>query len=87
MDFAKQQAITACGTCGFQEDDHPTAVGVTGRLDVLIEPGRPCGHYRVPPAAMAYAQHLAIANGPGEKQGPPCPRCTNRGHRKEDCVL
>lgn len=88
MDFAKQQALTACGTCGHQERDHQGSTEDAEALDVLAALGGACGHYTIPQAALDYAKHLEIANKRrGKTPGPRCTRCGNRGHVKKDCVL
>ena len=87
MDFAKQQALTACGTCGHQERDHQGSAEDTEALDVLAALGGACTHYTLSAAALAYQKHLAIANSGKGKPGPPCTRCGNRGHKKENCPL
>jgi hypothetical protein len=89
MDFEKQKALTACGTCGHQEWEHQGAAGDGDALDVLAALGGACRHFTISAAALAYAKHLAIANSPanGRKPGPRCQRCGNRGHTKKDCPL
>lgn len=87
MDLAKQQALSACGTCGHQEWEHQGTSGEGEALDVLAALGGACTHFTLSPAALAYQKHLAIANSGKGKPGPPCGRCGNRGHAKKDCPL
>lgn len=96
MDAAKQRAISACGTCGQSEEAHQHRTGTdSGELDIFAALGGACTHFVVSDAALAYAQHLALAaRDPAPAYGKPrrrrpqmCPRCLNRGHRKEDCPI
>ena len=88
MDFAKQQALTACGTCGHQEREHQGGAEDGEAMDVLAALGGACRHFTVSQAALDYAKHLEIANKrTGNHPGPRCGRCGNRGHQKKDCVL
>lgn len=96
MDPAKQQAITACGTCGQPEDAHKFDGGISrDDLALFAALGGPCTRFVVSDAAVIYVKHLAIAGSrepqrrPGRvgKRGPLCGRCGNRGHLKENCPL
>lgn len=96
MDAAKQQAITACGTCGQPEDAHKFDGGIArGDLALFAALGGPCTRFTVSDAAVIYQKHLAIAGSrepqrrPGRvgKRGPLCGRCGNRGHQTKDCPL
>jgi hypothetical protein len=88
MDYAGQQALTACGTCGQPESAHQAPVGENEQLAVLAALGGPCTNFTVSEAALSYQKHLAMANsGTGRKQPPRCGRCGNRGHTKERCPL
>jgi hypothetical protein len=89
MDFAKQRAISACGTCGHQEWEHLGAVDEAESLDVLAALGGACRHFTVSDAAFTYQRHLAIAQQRSgrRRNGPRCSRCGNRGHEKGNCVL
>lgn len=91
MDFAKQEAIAACG-CGWSERAHQIPRGDPELLDVRPADGaaapEPCGHFHISAAALTYARHLSIAaSAPGGGQGPVCGRCGNRGHGREVCPL
>ena len=87
MDPAKQQALTACGTCGHQEWEHQGSGAEGEQLDILAALGGACDHYTASAAALAYQKHLAIANSGRGRPGPRCGRCGNRGHKKENCPL
>jgi hypothetical protein len=93
MDYAAQQALTACGTCGLQESQHQGAVDEAVALDVLAALGGACRHFSISEAALRYQRHLNIAQqGPQpwqrrRKSGPVCGRCGNRGHQREKCPL
>ena len=96
MDPAKQQAIEACGNCGQPESAHQFRAGTDqADLTLFAALGGPCPKFVASDAAVIYQKHLAIANNrePARqgrqigKRGPICPRCLNRGHRKEDCPL
>ena len=103
MDFAAQQAIDACGTCGRSEREHqfPEAGDAGGVVaDVLfalaggtaaIAAGEQvtCTHFTISDAALRYQRHLNVANAlpPGRRIPARCGRCRNRGHRTENCPL
>ena len=101
MDFAAQQAIDACGTCGQPERAHqlPTGGSAQEAADVLfalagggfaLAAGEAvaCSHFVISDAALRYQRHLNIANSrAGRKPGPRCGRCLQRGHTEEKCVL
>lgn len=89
MDYAKQQALSACGNCGRQEWEHQGTAEDADALLVLAALGGACSHFIVSQAALDYARHLAIANSTppkdGRKPAGRCQRCGNRGHAKKDC--
>lgn len=89
MDAAKQAAISACGTCGYDERAHQHAAGTDEEaIAVLVALGGPCARFTVSAAALAYQKHLAMAARqprPGGRRGPICGRCGNRGHARESC--
>jgi len=95
MDFAAQQAIDACGSCGRPEREHqlPAGDGDAGEVAAVLfaiagQSGTACAHYVASDAALRYQRFLAIANWrPGRRQAGRCSRCGNRGHGRKDCPL
>lgn len=96
MDFALQQALQACGSCGRPERDHqfPAAEGMTEVADVLFalggggSNGAACTHFTISDAALRYQRHLNIANGRAGRGNPQrCGRCALRGHATANCPL
>jgi hypothetical protein len=93
MDPAKQLAISACGRCGQAEDLHKYRCGEDQEtISVLAALGGPCAQFVASDAAVIYSKHLAIAGRdpryrPGRvgKRGALCPRCGQRGHKRENC--
>lgn len=92
MDYAKQQQLSACGTCGYPERDHQAPAGEADSLLVLAALGGACDHFTVSREAMNYQLHLARADGKrrrgrGRVCGRVCGRCGLCGHRRESCPL
>ena len=98
MDNQKLMAIAACGNCGQPEDAHKFSTGTEGDdLALFAALGGPCSRFAASDAAVIYQKHLAITDNreprrqPGTgrigKRAPICPRCTHRGHTKENCPL
>ena len=96
MDAAKLRAIHECGNCHQPEEAHWHKTGTgTGELALFAALGGACTHFVVSDAALAYQQHLALADrdpqprygGPRARRRPLCERCGRRGHQVKDCTL